>query len=196
MRGLDDTDRQILDHLLADGRRPYSEIADDVGLSAPAVSDRVDRLQEMGLIRRFTVDVDRSLLQSGVPVLVTFQTTPGDGERLRDALVGMETVEHVFRTADGTVVCTATLPADSVATRLESALPFDAVQEYDVSVLAARGWEPGVGDSEFAPDCVECGNTVTSEGEQEQFDGQLYHFCCNSCLQSFTEQYESLQEGV
>ncbi|MFB6083699.1 MAG: Lrp/AsnC family transcriptional regulator, partial [Halorientalis sp.] len=47
MRGLDETDREILDILLSDGRRPYSDIAEAVDLSPPAVSDRIDRLQEL-----------------------------------------------------------------------------------------------------------------------------------------------------
>lgn len=196
MRGLDETDWEILDLLLADGRRPYSDIADEVGLSAPAVSDRVERLREVGLIRRFTVDLDQSLLRDGTPLLVTVEATPGAGAQVRDALAPLEAVEHVFRTADGTVVCTVTLPADAVAERLEATLPMDAVRSYDVSVLADRDWQPGVGQSEFAPECVECGNTVTSEGEQARFDGTLYHFCCESCRESFTEQYEQLEDGI
>ncbi|MFC6725497.1 Lrp/AsnC family transcriptional regulator, partial [Halobium palmae] len=60
MRDLDDTDREILRLLLANARRPYSDIAEHVGLSAPAVSDRVERLQELGVVRGFTLDLDRS----------------------------------------------------------------------------------------------------------------------------------------
>ena len=62
---------EILQLLLSNARRPYSDIADVVGLSAPAVSDRVARLQEMGITNRFTLDVDRSQLRKGIPVLVS-----------------------------------------------------------------------------------------------------------------------------
>lgn len=48
MRDLDETDRQILRLLLENGRRPFSGIAETVGLSPPAVSDRVDRLESLG----------------------------------------------------------------------------------------------------------------------------------------------------
>jgi DNA-binding Lrp family transcriptional regulator len=47
MRDLDETDLEILQLLLSDARRPYSDIAETVGLSAPAVSDRVSRLREI-----------------------------------------------------------------------------------------------------------------------------------------------------
>lgn len=196
MRGIDDTDREILRLLLEDGRRSYSEIADTVGLSAPAVSDRIDRLKEVGLIRRFTVAVDRGLLREGTPVLVTIQASPGDGERLHEELQGSPAVEHVFRTADDTLVCTATVPEGDIERLFKGEFPVDAVRSYDVQLLQNTTWTPSLEHAELAPECVECGNTVSSEGEREEFDGDVYHFCCPSCLESFREQYEQLSEGI
>ena len=43
MRGIDDTDREILRLLTDDARRPCRDIADAVGLSPPAVADRIAR---------------------------------------------------------------------------------------------------------------------------------------------------------
>src|SRR6056297_3465389 len=102
MRGLDDTDREILRLLLENARRPFAEIADQVDLSAPAVSDRVDRLHEMGLIERFTLDLDRSMLNEGVPVLIELTPRP-EASGIVDALEGTDEVEHVFRIADGSI---------------------------------------------------------------------------------------------
>lgn len=196
MRGLDETDREILQLLLEDGRRPYSEIAAAVDLSAPAVSDRVDRLLEVGLIRRFTVDIDRELLREGTPVLVTIRSAPGSSEQLHEALRTNSAVEYVFRTADETLVCTAVLPGASVETLFEEGFPVDAVRSYDVRVLQQSTWTPRLDHAELAPECVECGNTVSSEGEREHIDGEVYHFCCPSCLGSFRERYDRLSEGV
>jgi len=196
MRGLDDTDREILRLLAEDARRPYSEIAEAVDLSAPAVSDRVDRLQEIGLLCRFTVDLDRSLLREGVPVLVTLSARPGTGADLAEALSETETVESVFRTVDDRVVCTATVPEGDIEGGFADVITRDAVCEYDVRLLADREWTPRVGSAEFAPACVECGNTVTREGETERLDGEVYHFCCGSCRDAFVDQYERLQEGA
>lgn len=196
MRGLDETDSEILRILLEDGRRPYSEIADAVGLSPPAVSDRIDRLREIGLIRRFTVDIDRGLLREGTPVLVRIEGAPGSGERLQTALTERSQVEYVFRTADEQLVCTATLPDASLDVLFDEEFPVDAVRSYDVQLLQDSTWTPRLDNVEFAPDCVECGNSVTSEGEREAFDGEVYHFCCSSCLGTFRERYETLSEGV
>ena len=43
---LDPTSRRILQLLVADGRASYQALADEVGLSRPAVMERVKRLEE------------------------------------------------------------------------------------------------------------------------------------------------------
>ena len=196
MRGLDDTDREILELLLADARRPFSDIAERVDLSAPAVSDRVDRLREMGVVRGFTVDVDRSLVRGGVPVLVEIDAKPGRAAAVRDALASADSVEHVFRTADERVTATATVPEGDVTALLETTVDFGDVVGYEVRLLADTEWSPGLGTAEFAPECAECGNTVDAEGERATLDGETYYFCCGSCASSFVERYESLKENA
>ena len=192
MRGLDETDREILRALLEDSRRPYSDIAEAVDLSPPAVSDRVERLQELGVIRQFTVDLDRSLLRDAPSVLVTIRARPGSGAQVRDALVGTEPVEHLFVMADEQVVCTVV--AEDVRGFLATTLPADAVESYRVTPLAEHRWMPRLGQADLAPECVECGNRVGSGGERERLGGTLYHFCCSSCQDAFVTTYEQLSE--
>jgi Lrp/AsnC family transcriptional regulator, leucine-responsive regulatory protein len=67
---VDDTDRLLLDLLRADGRRTYSEMAAEVGLSVAAVKRRVDRLREVGVITGFTVQVDHAKLDRGVEAFI------------------------------------------------------------------------------------------------------------------------------
>ena len=63
---LDNIALQILDLLAADGRMSYQAIADEVGLSRPAVMERVKRLEEGGYILGYTARVDRGRL--GFPI--------------------------------------------------------------------------------------------------------------------------------
>ena len=196
MRGLDDTDREILRLLLEDARRPYSEIADAVDLSPPAVSDRVERLRDIGLVRRFTIDIDRSMLEEGVPVLVTIDTKPGAAQRVRAGLADADAVEYVFRTVDDRVVFTATVPGGEVGQLVADAVEMDDVRDYEVRLLADTDWSPQVSGAELAAECAECGNTVTAEGESVTLDGEVYHFCCENCRANFVEEYERLSEGV
>lgn len=190
MRGLDDTDRTLLELLAEDARRSYSDLAERVGLSGPAVSDRIDRLRELGIVRRFTVDVDRSLLGDGTPILVDLHVRPGRAEAVAASVHDADATEHVFTTVDARVVFTARVPAGDVGGLLGDAIDTDDLQEYEVSLLADTFWEPHVGDATFAPECAECSNTVTEQGVTRRLDGDTYHFCCDSCEDRFTERYE------
>ncbi len=196
MRDLDETDMEILQLLLSNARRPYSEIAETVGLSAPAVSDRVARLEEAGVINRFTLDVDRSQLRSGIPVLLTIEPSTDDPATVRTSLLETDAVEHVFTTAEADLVVFARVPDNDIAGWLADTVDRDAVRDFEVELLAEAAWSPDLGETEFALSCAQCGNTVDSEGTAARIDGSLYQFCCPSCEARFEEKYQELQEGA
>lgn len=64
---LDDVDWSILGELQADGRISFSELGRRVALSAPAVADRVRRLEARGVIRGYRAVLDLERL--GFPLL-------------------------------------------------------------------------------------------------------------------------------
>lgn len=84
---VDDTDHHLLRLLRADGRRTYSDMARDVGLSVAAVKRRVDRLREIGVITGFTVQVDDAKLGWGVGAFceLRYVGTTGVGDILKTA---------------------------------------------------------------------------------------------------------------
>lgn len=196
MDGIDDTDRVILELLLEDARRPFSDIAEQVDLSGPAVSDRVERLQERGLIRRFTINLDRSMLREGQQVMVIVEAAPGTGEAIQQALLRTDAVEHCFRTVDDRLVVTATVVDGNATNLLDEAGVLADVTSYDVKLLADSSWSPALGSAELSPQCAECGNTVDDEGRTATLDGEQYYFCCPSCESNFVDQYEELREGA
>ncbi len=59
---MDRIDQQLVSLLTADGRATFAELGDEVGLSAPAVKRRVDRLRASGTLRGFTVVVDHAAM--------------------------------------------------------------------------------------------------------------------------------------
>jgi Lrp/AsnC family transcriptional regulator, leucine-responsive regulatory protein len=60
--GLDAIDRQILGLLREDGRMPHSAIAKAVGLSGPAVHERVRKLEQSGVISGYSAVLDPEAL--------------------------------------------------------------------------------------------------------------------------------------
>jgi DNA-binding Lrp family transcriptional regulator len=195
MRTLDETDLHILRLLEHDGRRPYSEIGDEVGLSGPAVSDRVSRLRDLGVIRGFTVDVDRSTLRGGTPVLVRLDVDPASVASVVAALEDDDHVEHVYTTVDSEVVAHASVPEDAREWLLD-AVAMESVRDYSVSLLASVTETESLGEGSLSLVCAECGNTVTDEGLTTRVGDDLKSFCCPSCESTFRERYEELKEGV
>ena len=66
MSAIDPISRRILQLLAADGRASYQALADEVGLSRPAVMERVKRLEEGGYIAGYTARIDRT--KAGFPI--------------------------------------------------------------------------------------------------------------------------------
>jgi Lrp/AsnC family transcriptional regulator, leucine-responsive regulatory protein len=56
--GLDRVDRRILELLRHDGRMPHAAIAKAVGLSGPAVHERVRKLEQRGIIAGYSAVLD------------------------------------------------------------------------------------------------------------------------------------------
>jgi Lrp/AsnC family leucine-responsive transcriptional regulator len=67
-RLLDEVNWQILSELQEDARLSYTELGRRVGLTAPAVAERVKRLEESGVIAGYRVDLN--LEKVGYPLLV------------------------------------------------------------------------------------------------------------------------------
>ena len=74
---LDDTDRHILTLLQQDGRMAIKPLAEQIGLSSPATSERLRRLEERGVIRGFSMDVEPRALGYSMQALVRIRPMPG-----------------------------------------------------------------------------------------------------------------------
>ncbi len=67
---IDELDRKILNALIGDGRKAYLEIARELAVSGGTVHQRVDKMQQAGILKGFTAVLDRSKLGHQVTVLV------------------------------------------------------------------------------------------------------------------------------
>lgn len=73
---MDRTDYQILNLLQKDSRTTLKAVGDQVGLTAPAVSERIRRMEEKGVIKRFSVSVDRTLLDCNLTGFILIAIFP------------------------------------------------------------------------------------------------------------------------
>jgi Lrp/AsnC family transcriptional regulator, leucine-responsive regulatory protein len=67
---VDDADRRIVDLLQRNARTTQSELAKAVGLSQPAVAERIKKLEERGVVTRYTARVDATELGVDVAAFI------------------------------------------------------------------------------------------------------------------------------
>src|SRR5262249_13475054 len=93
----DAVDYRLLALLTEDSRRSYADLGQAVGLSAPSVYARVKKLEERGVIRRYTIVTDPEQLGFGLAALVAVRQQPGfHWERLEAAFREMPPVEACY----------------------------------------------------------------------------------------------------
>jgi DNA-binding Lrp family transcriptional regulator len=127
MGATDETDEQIIGCLLRDARASYADIGGRVGLSAPAVKRRVDRLRTQGMITGFTAIVNPAALgwttEAFVELYCTGRTSP---DAIRTAMQGHPEVVAAYTVtgeADGLLHVRArdTAHLESVLERVRAA---------------------------------------------------------------------------
>jgi Lrp/AsnC family transcriptional regulator, leucine-responsive regulatory protein len=92
-RRLDPINVRLLEALHDDPRLSMSGLARRVGMSAPAVTERVQRLRRSGVIAGFRMDVDPAAL--GMPVTAIVRIRPGPGQLPKVAEAARDTPEVV-----------------------------------------------------------------------------------------------------
>ena len=88
LQRMDANDYQIVEFLIRDGRMPYAQIANQIGVSTGTVHQRVKRLRERGYIDSFTVELNWEALGYPVDAFISIRDNESRGlaelsERLR-----------------------------------------------------------------------------------------------------------------
>ncbi|HWN27229.1 MAG TPA: Lrp/AsnC family transcriptional regulator [Actinomycetospora sp.] len=77
---LDETNRRILAELADDPRLSMSALGRRIGMSAPAVTERVQRLERLGVIRGYRLDIDPAALGHPIAAWVRIRPALGHGK--------------------------------------------------------------------------------------------------------------------
>lgn len=84
---MDAIDRKLLAALQEDAGQRYADLADRLGLSAPALHERVKKLKAKGIITRTTIELDTAKLGYGICAFIHVKTrTPAQGGWNKDEI--------------------------------------------------------------------------------------------------------------
>ena len=98
---VDDVDWRLLFELQQNARITFSELGRRVGLTAPAVAERVRRLEEAGVIVGYRVDLDVRRLGFPVTAIIRLQMTEGSCARFAAVAPEFAEVQECHRVTGG-----------------------------------------------------------------------------------------------
>lgn len=96
--GIDDVDRKILAILQKNSRTPLREISKEVGLAESTVYERIKKMKERGIIKRFTVLLNPHSLGLDMLAFVLIKAKAGMYSAVADELVRHPKIVEVYET--------------------------------------------------------------------------------------------------
>lgn len=90
---MDELDKKILSLLEQNARMPVKEIAEKVSLTSPAVSSRIRRLEEQGVIGGYTILVRNPNQVQYISALISVSISPAD----RDEFLSLASTDSQVR---------------------------------------------------------------------------------------------------
>jgi Lrp/AsnC family transcriptional regulator, leucine-responsive regulatory protein len=94
---LDEINLRLLEELEADGRVGMAELGRRIGMSAPAVAERVQRLERAGVITGYRAEIDPAALGFPVSAVVRIRPSPGQLQRVREIAAETPEVGECYR---------------------------------------------------------------------------------------------------
>ena len=94
---MDEMNRRLLGELQADSRMTMAELARRVGMSAPAVTERVQRLEQSGVLAGYRLELDPAALGWTVAAFVRVRPTGGQLSKIIELADAMPQVSECHR---------------------------------------------------------------------------------------------------
>jgi DNA-binding Lrp family transcriptional regulator len=93
---LDEVDRGIIKHLRENARTTFVDIGKALGVSDATVYNRVKHLMEMGVIKRFTIEVDEAAIGPFAHGFILVNVKPGSVKEVSRQLVEIKRVSEIY----------------------------------------------------------------------------------------------------
>lgn len=193
MKGrLDDVDVKLIELLQKDGRMSYKDLARLAGVSLPTVRERLRKLQELGVIKKFTAVVNPERIHGKIRAIFTIEaeaqgleeaaTKVAEIRGVREALITTGTFNLIAKVeaddiSDIEEFITARLSKIQGIRSVKSSLVIKALkEEYGVSV--------GV-DARLQGRCAFCGGLIVEEPYLEEVEGEWLLFTAKECAEAY-----------
>ena len=96
---IDETDMRIIGELSDNSRLSMSELGRRINLSSPSVTERVRRMESLGVIKKYTLEVDYEKLGLPVQCIIEATVKNGDYNAFKRYIEELPNVEFCYRIA-------------------------------------------------------------------------------------------------
>jgi Lrp/AsnC family transcriptional regulator for asnA, asnC and gidA len=111
---LDDTDLKILEALQEDAKQTYTAIGKRLGIAHSTVYDRIKRMEQSGIIRKYTTVLDTEKLgMKSITALMTIYTDPKESEKVAESLSKAHEILEVYTSLSEELLIIAKVVAEN-----------------------------------------------------------------------------------
>ena len=97
LNGLDSLDREIVRLLIENARISYSDIGEKIGISRVAVKNRIQALEQKGIIEGYTTIINPQKISGAVSCYFEIETAPDSLSKVTEILNAEDMVTQIYR---------------------------------------------------------------------------------------------------
>jgi len=173
----------------------YKDIASAVGVSLPTVRSRINKLTEMGLIKKFTVLLDFERIWGRVRAFIVAQSSESDIQKLKQALSRVQEVRNAYLVAgEKELLLEVELEdlhalSDFISTRLPAEFNLSDASSFVVSRVLKEEYSTTVRpNTSLQFKCDFCGGYIYGKPIVEYIDGGRYYFTGEECAKAYKDR--------
>jgi len=185
---LDRLDLDIISLLMENSRLSVTEIANRLDVSRPTVRERLKKLIDGGIIKKFTVTIDDSMFKG---ITVIYQFKPRNMEELIKKLEGKPEFTQLYLTSGGeTLFAIANYEnLDNMKKDIYSLIDQGETFSFYIVIKKLKD-EPYLPLLAFELNCDYCGKEITENPIKFTLYNRNFYFCCRTCLNNFRKSRE------
>ncbi len=192
---LDNIDAQIIELLQKDGRMMFKDIASAVGVSLPTIRARIQKLSELGLIKKFTLILDSEKIWGKTRLFLMARLAEGDLGTLKETLSKVDEVRSAFFIAgEKKVLMDLEIDdlqslSDVLSKKVISKTGISDVSSFVVAQVLKEEYGASVkANVSLQFKCSFCGCLIYGKPIVEYISGGRYYFSGDDCARAYKEK--------
>lgn len=191
---LDEKDIVILQVLAQDSRTKLNTLAEKLDTSIPTIRSRIDKLEDLGIIQKFSLILSYELLSEHPSYFITIKTLPKSVSNIIENLSSNDQIleAHELIGTFQIIVKTVPLSMNEFQLLMKDLREKDGVLEINPMPLATTYKQDTARlpsqDISVKIRCEYCGKQIEKDYQTLLVEDVTHFFCCKSCLGNYQKE--------